>query len=262
MRIGSIGLRLVTGQLRSVGGVASGVAALLLFAGGGPAHPSSSFATGDPAHGAVVWVDAGCGACHAFAEAGSTGQPTSGAPNLDRWLVPDATRLGLPVDVFVYRRVFYGGRGMSAFGATLSAQDLDDLVSFVAGHSFTAPTGAVTPVPPLPAPPPLVTVSARTVSGWSKIERLPVGAARGAGLFAKIGCLSCHTYLGSGARKRGVPNLSRAGSTGRTAAWFQRYVARPYTFGNTLMPTYADLEANQLRSLAAFLAASRGRRDR
>jgi len=40
----------------------------------------------------------------------------------------------------------------------------------------------------------------------------------------------------------------------------RRYVAQPYAFGNTLMPTYADLTAAQLHDLAAFLVASRGRR--
>ncbi len=243
-----------------MGGVATAAAALALFAGGRTARPGSSLAAGDPAHGAAVWVDAGCGACHAFAKAGSTGSPTSYAPNLDRWLEPDAARLGLPVDIFAYRRIFYGGRGMTAFGTTLSAQDLDDLVSFVAGHPFTAPAGGAQPVPPLPAPPPLVTASARTVARWSQLARLPTRAARGATLFAKTGCLSCHTYLGSGTRRRDAHDLSSIGSKGVAVAWFQRYVARPYRFGNTLMPTYADLETGQLASLAAFLAASHGRR--
>jgi mono/diheme cytochrome c family protein len=249
-------------RLLRVAGVAVLTTACLLCASGRPARSSSSVAAGDPARGAAVWVDAGCGACHAFAKAGSTGQPTSNAPNLDRWLAPDAARLRLPVDVFTYRRIFYGGRGMTAFGTTLSAEDLDDLVSFVAGRPFTAPTDAATPVPPLPAPPPLVTASARAVAKWSTLARLPKRAAQGAGLFAKIGCLSCHTYLGNGARRRGAPDLSLVGNKEMTVARLRRYVARPYSFGNTLMPTYADLTAKQIASLAAFLAASHGRRER
>ena len=211
---------------------------------------------GDPGQGAAVWVDAGCGTCHAFAKAGSTGSAAGNAPNLDRWLIPDAMHVGLPVDTFAYRRIYSGGRGMPAFGTTLGAQDLDDLVSFVAGHPFTAPAGTPAPLPPLPAPPPLVTASPKTVARWTKQARLPKQAVAGATLFAKTGCLSCHTYLGSGERRRGAADLSRAGST-HTAAWFRRYVARPYAFGNTLMPTYADLTPAQLARLGAFLAASR-----
>jgi mono/diheme cytochrome c family protein len=247
-------------HLLRAGGAAAIAATLLLVTSSRPARPSSSLAAGDPAHGAAVWIDAGCGACHAFARAGSTGQPTSNAPDLDRWLAPDAARVGLPVDVFAYRRIVSGGRGMAAFGATLGAQDVDDLVSFVAGHPFAAPPGAAAPVRPLPAPPPLVTASAATVATWSKTARLSKRATKGAALFAKIGCLSCHRYLGSGTRRRGAPDLSRAGSKGRALAWFGRYVARSYRFGNTLMPAYAELGTSRIGSLATFLAASHGRR--
>jgi len=247
-------------HLFRVGSAVALAAALALIVGGRVAQPGLRLAAGDPADGAAVWLNAGCGACHAFTKAGSTGQPSGNAPNLDRWLQPDAARLGLTVDSFAYRRIFYGGRGMTAYGTTLSAQDLDDLVSFVAGHRFTAPAGGTQPVPPLPAPPPLVTASAKTVAAWSKTARLPTRAAKGAALFAKTGCLSCHTYLGSGTRRRGAPDLSAIGRKGQTASWFQRYVAQPYAFGNNLMPAYADLGTGQLRSLATFLAASHGRR--
>jgi mono/diheme cytochrome c family protein len=234
--------------------------ALLVLADSRPARPDSiAGAAGDPAHGAVVWVTAGCGACHAFAKAGSTG--TAGnAPNLDRWLAPDAAHLSLSIDLFAYRRILFGGRGMPAYGSTLSPQELNDLVSFVTGDAFSAPAGTATPVQSLPSPPPLVTASTRTVASWVKAARLPARAEKGAAVFARVGCLSCHRYLGSGRRKRGAADLSRAGSHGRSTRWLLEYVARPYAFGNTLMPTYADLEAGQLRSLAAFLAASHGRR--
>ncbi|HXY16925.1 MAG TPA: c-type cytochrome [Gaiellaceae bacterium] len=247
-------------QLLRVGGLATVAAAAALLASGKTARSGSTPEPGDPTQGAAVWVDAGCGACHAFARAGSTGQSTGNAPNLDRWLAPDAARLKLPVDLFAYRRIYYGGRGMTAYGTTLNTLDLDDLVSFVAGHPFTPPAGPTAPVPPLPAPPPLVTASARTVAKWSLAAHLPARAASGAALFAKIGCLSCHTYLGSGTRRRGAPDLSRIGSKGLALGLVRRYLARPYAFGNTLMPAYADLDPSQLASLAAFLAASRGPR--
>lgn len=237
-------------------------AAIVVFAGIAPTGSSTRLRAGDPARGAVVWISAGCGACHAFAKAGSTGLPSSTAPDLDRWLEPDAARLHLPVELFVYRRVFYGGRGMGAFGTTLGAEKLDDLVAFVVGRPFTAPAGAVSPVAPLPAPPPLVTASARAVARWSTTARLSRRAAQGAALFARVGCLSCHRYLGSGKRRRGAPDLSREGVKRRSAAWLRRYVARAYTFGNSRMPAYADLTASRLARLAAFLTASRGPRRR
>ena len=247
-------------RLVGVGGASAVVAALLGLGSGGTARSSPTLAAGDPAQGAQVWVTAGCGACHAFAKAGSTGQTAGDAPDLDRWLVPDAARSRLSVELFAYRRIYWGGRGMSGYGGTLGAQELDDLVSFLAGRPFSAPAGPVPLVPSLPAPPPLVTAPTRAVARWTKVARLPKQAKRGAAVFARAGCLSCHTYLGNGRRRRGAPDLSRAGSKRRSVAWLRRYLARPTAFGNTLMPTYADLGAARLGNLAAFLAASHGPR--
>lgn len=213
---------------------------------------------GDPARGGLVWTTNGCGACHAFARAGSSGSRGSAAPNLDRYLVPDARRVKLSPGLFAFSRIYWGGRGMPAYGAALSAQELDDLVSFVVGQPFTAPAQGAAPVPPLPPPPPLVTASAATVARWVKLARLPPRVAQGAALFARVGCLSCHTYLGSGTRRRGARDLSRAGRSGRNARFFVNYVARPYRSGNDLMPTYVDLGVDALGRIAAFLAASRG----
>lgn len=203
---------------------------------------------GDPDRGAVVWVSNGCAACHTLKKTGSTG--TSG-PNLDRWLIPDARRLKTTPADLTGRRIYWGGRGMPNYGATLSAQDLDDLVSFLTGGGFTGPG---TPIASIPAPPPLVTASAATVKRWVAKKRLGPRAASGAVIFAKTGCLSCHTYLGSGTRRRGAPDLTRHGGS---AAAIAAYVARPYLKGNTLMPMYADIGADALSRIGAFLSASR-----
>jgi mono/diheme cytochrome c family protein len=211
---------------------------------------------GDPDRGALVWSSSGCGACHAFAKAGSSGVASASAPNLDRWLVPDSRRTKLPVDLFTYRRVYWGGRGMPAYGTQLTAQQIDDLVSFVVGATFSAPAGGTTPLAALPSPPPLVTARAGVVARWK--AHLPARAARGAGLFAKVGCLSCHTYRGSGVRRRGAKDLTRIGRSGKTARAFAAYLAAPYRSGNDLMPAYADLSADALARLGVFLAASRG----
>jgi mono/diheme cytochrome c family protein len=211
---------------------------------------------GDPDRGALVWSSSGCGACHAFAKAGSNGAASASAPSLDRWLVPDARRIKLPVGLFAYRRVYWGGRGMPAYGTQLTAQQIDDLVSFVVGAPFSAPPGGTTPLAPLPAPPPLVTARAAVIAHWK--AHLPARAAGGAALFAKVGCLSCHTYRGSGVRRRGARDLTRIGRSGKTGRAFAAYLAAPYRSGNDLMPAYADLGTDALARLGVFLAASRG----
>lgn len=224
----------------------------------GEARPAAG--AGDPARGALVWVTNGCGACHAFARAGSLGAKGSTAPSLDRYLVPDARRVKLPVELFAFSRVFWGGRGMPAYGAALGAQELEDLVSFLVGRPVSAPPAEVARVAPLPVPPPVVTASPAIVARWVKLERLPRRAAQGAALFARVGCLSCHTYLGSGSRRFRAPDLGSIGLGGRRALSWSQYVARPYDEGNNLMPAYADLGEDALGTIAAFLVASRGRR--
>jgi cytochrome c2 len=220
--------------------------------GAGPATAT----TGDPGRGALAWTTNGCGACHALAKAGSTGGGSTLAPNLDRWLAADARRLRLPVDLFAYRRIAWGGRGMTAYGPSLGTQGVEDLVSFLVGRPFTAPAAGAGPVKALPAPPPLVTVGPAKIARWVKLERLRGRAVKGAALFAKAGCLSCHTYLGSGVRRRGAPDLSASGRTGKSVASLARYVA----VGSALMPSFADLGSTAVGDLAAFLAASRGPR--
>ena len=222
----------------------------------GSARPGTLVATEPP--GASVWVDNGCGTCHTFAKAESTA-PWGDAPDLDRWLAPDAARLKVSVGQLTYRRVLYGGGGMTPYNGIITGTDLDNLVSYVTGQTFTAPAGTAAPLKALPPPPPLVTASPRKVAGWVRAARLPRSALPGAKLFATVGCLSCHTYLGSGTRSRGAPDLSQIGSGKKSAAWFRKYVARAYAYGNPLMPSYADL-GTQLKSIAAFLKASRGTR--
>jgi mono/diheme cytochrome c family protein len=74
---------------------------------------------GDAANGKKVFASAGCGGCHTFSAAGSTG--TVG-PNLD-----DAS---VEVDAAV-QQVKNGGGGMPAFGDRLSDQEIADVAAFV-----------------------------------------------------------------------------------------------------------------------------------
>lgn len=189
-----------------------------------------------------------------FAKAGSTG--TAG-PDLDRWLRPHAAQLRIPVDRFVAGRVQWGGRGMPAYAGSLSVTQLEDLVTFITGNDYSVPAGGVTPVPAALAPPPIVVASGATIARWRTVKRLTGAAARGAALFGKEGCLSCHRYLGSGVKRFDARDLTDGGAMRRTALWYQHYVARPDRYGNRLMPAYSDLGRSNLRAIGEFIAASK-----
>ena len=82
-------------------------------------------------------------------------------------------------------------------------------------------------------------------------------AEAGAKLFAQSGCLNCHTYLGQGNGILGAPNLSAIGES-NDAEYFVQYLTNPAAFGNQVMGSYSYLGADNLASLGAFLAASKG----
>jgi mono/diheme cytochrome c family protein len=77
--------------------------------------------TGDAANGELVFASAGCGGCHTFEAAGSTG---SIGPNLD-----DAA----PSFDLVVTQVANGGGAMPAFGDELTEQEIQDVAAFVSG---------------------------------------------------------------------------------------------------------------------------------
>jgi menaquinol-cytochrome c reductase cytochrome b/c subunit len=84
-------------------------------------------------------------------------------------------------------------------------------------------------------------------------------AVEGAEIFAQVGCLNCHTYLGDGTTNLGAPDLSDIGSTSnRGVEGFADYVADPTQFGNTVMPQFEDLGEENLRKMGEFLQASQG----
>ncbi len=82
-------------------------------------------------------------------------------------------------------------------------------------------------------------------------------AVQGAELFARTGCLQCHTYMGQGAGNLGAPDLTEIGQT-NDAAYFVQYLSNPAQFGNTVMGSYSYLGQENLDALGAFLAASDG----
>ena len=97
------------------------------------------------------------------------------------------------------------------------------------------------------------------VDSWSEQQGgFSAEAHDGAEIFAQVGCLQCHVYLGSGSANVGAPELSSIGSTGRDAEFFKRYVANPAAFGNNVMPSFENLGDENLTKLAAFLVESKG----
>ena len=86
-------------------------------------------------------------------------------------------------------------------------------------------------------------------------------AERGAEIFGRAGCLSCHTYLGTGASSLGAPDLTEIGDQSpRSVKGYANYVSDPSKFGNEVMPKFAGMSRRNLLALGAFLQASKGER--
>ena len=79
--------------------------------------------TGDAAKGEEVFASAGCGGCHTFEAAGSSG---SVGPNLDE-LAPSFDQ--------VVEQVTNGGGAMPAFAGELSEQEIRDVATYVSSRA-------------------------------------------------------------------------------------------------------------------------------
>jgi cytochrome c oxidase subunit I len=83
----------------------------------------SDSGTGDAAKGEEVFASAGCGGCHTFEAAGSSG---SVGPNLDE-LAPSFDQ--------VVEQVTNGGGAMPAFAGELSEQEIRDVATYVSSRA-------------------------------------------------------------------------------------------------------------------------------
>jgi hypothetical protein len=82
-------------------------------------------------------------------------------------------------------------------------------------------------------------------------------AVEGAKIFAQVGCMNCHTYLGAGTSNLGAPDLSKIGSSSnRGVDGFANYVSDPSKFGNNVMPQFGDLGKQNLDRIGTFLQSS------
>ena len=98
------------------------------------------------------------------------------------------------------------------------------------------------------------------VPGWIKTQKLPQNAVPGAHLFARSGCLNCHTYLNVGGSQLGAPNLSAEGSKNKGIAFQVAHLKCPSCVNKgSPMPSFAAFPASNLHQLAVFLEASKGK---
>ena len=82
---------------------------------------------------------------------------------------------------------------------------------------------------------------------------------RGAKLFAVVGCLNCHTYLGVGSQNLGAPDLSDEGSKNKGVAFQIAHLKCPSCVKpGSPMPPFANQGPANLQALATFLEASKG----
>jgi menaquinol-cytochrome c reductase cytochrome b/c subunit len=105
----------------------------------------------------------------------------------------------------------------------------------------------------------LASETVAAVPKWVKQQNLPANAVPGAKLFAESGCLTCHTYLGTGSSNLGAPNLSAEGAKGRGIDYQIRHLKCPSCVNpGSPMPPFASLGDANLRKIAIFLEASKG----
>ena len=105
----------------------------------------------------------------------------------------------------------------------------------------------------------LASQNLRKVPSWMKKEHLPPSVRPGMTLFAQIGCLNCHTYLGTGGGFKGAPDLSAEGRKHRGISWQIRHLRCPSCLvRGSPMPGFGALGTTRLKQIAAFLEASKG----
>jgi cytochrome c1 len=105
------------------------------------------------------------------------------------------------------------------------------------------------------------TVTAQ-VPRWAKAEGFAGNddAVAGAKLFADSGCTNCHTYLGTGSSNLGAPDLSAEGSKGKGVRAQVEFIRCPICADpKTAMPSFKALGRENLRKIAVFLEASKGK---
>ena len=109
----------------------------------------------------------------------------------------------------------------------------------------------------------LASETEQAVPSWAKKQGFEgnAPAVAGAKLFAASGCLTCHTYLGTGSSNLGAPDLSDEGTKNKGIAFQIAHLKAPNTVTpGSAMPSFASLGEDNLKQLAVFLEASKGKK--
>ena len=235
-------------------------------AGAGAHRVGVAAAAGSPDRGRAVYLANGCAGCHGPPAPGST---ASVGPQLTPELLrSSAQSAGKPLGPFVAESILVPNAftspgyvsGLMRPFAGLSKTQLDDLVSFLIGSSYTSPASGSIKLPARPVAACKADSACRaTVVRWAKAERLPATALDGARIAAVAGCVSCHRYAGGGTRSGSAPELTRIGLTKlSTDALVKRLRCPTCLVAGSVMPSYAALGTANLRQIAEFLRASKG----
>ena len=90
----------------------------------------------------------------------------------------------------------------------------------------------------------LASETEQAVPGWAKQQGFAGNprAVAGAKLFAASGCLTCHTYLGTGSSNLGAPDLSDEGTKNKGIAFQIAHLKCPGCVNTgSPMPSFASL---------------------
>lgn len=222
---------------------------------------------GSPDAGRSLFASLGCGGCHALDPAATV--PTTGPALTRPTLEARARDVRKAVGPFIAESIVSPPANASPgwvssvmpFYAELRPRQLDDLVSFLLDEPYSGSGPAGTPLPADPVKACTARPSCRaTVARWTRVARLPKTVVPGAKVLAVAGCLSCHTYAGSGT-VGAAPDLTRQGLKRRSVPSLTRWVgcARCVDSG-VEMPSFGALGQANLRRVAELLAASKGGR--
>jgi mono/diheme cytochrome c family protein len=99
-----------------------------------------------------------------------------------------------------------------------------------------------------------------------QLQGLPPGAdpeklvVQGATIFSEAGCLTCHTYLGSGSSNLGAPDLTSEGAANKGIDFQISHLKCPACENpGSPMPSFGALGDDNLLALAVFLESSKGK---
>ena len=258
--------------MRTAAGLA--LVALALLAAGCGTGGVASANKADVANGKTLFTQK-CGSCHTLADAGTQGKI---GPNLDDAFAGPRSEgfKDSTIRNVVHGQIKYAiehpagfvtgpdGKELPAPGMPrnlVTGSDAEDVAAYVAsvagiaaGGGATATT-ATTNSTPTPTPPPPTTTTTQTqtqpttTSGGGGSDLV----AQGKDVFAKSGCVSCHTLKDAGATGTVGPNLDQAKPS-------KDLVIERVTNGKPPMPAFkGQLSDQEIQAVAEYVSTVAGK---